>query len=69
VTLKTEPEYDPAAIAAYRQDTGASMAEARKHFRDIHRYHLKDELEQMIDSGDPEELREAVRVLLDLVFD
>lgn len=45
------------------------MAEARKHFRDIHRYNLKDELERMIDSGDPEELREVVRVLLDLVLD
>ena len=69
MTLKIEPEYDPAEIAAYRQDTGASMMEARKHFRDIHRFYLKDELVRMIDSGDPEELCEVVRVLLDLVLD
>ena len=53
-------------VWAYRQDTGASMMEAKKHFMNIYYANQKAELLALCDSG--EDLTYVLKTLIEKVY-
>jgi hypothetical protein len=52
-------------IYRYRQDTGAGMHEALKHFENVYRFNQKYEMIRLIESGTLEDILEIVKILVD----
>jgi translation elongation factor EF-Ts len=52
-------------VRAYREDTGASMMEAKKHFMDIYYAKQKAEMVELIESGTLEDITKVVRILVE----
>lgn len=52
-------------IRAYREDTGASMMEAKKHFMDIYYAKQKAEMVKLIESGTLEDIQKVVSILVE----
>lgn len=56
--------FSAADVHAYRESTGASICDAKKHFMNIHRAQKKAEMVQLIESGTLEDIREIVKILI-----
>lgn len=52
-------------VRAYRELTGASMMEAKKHFMDIYYQKQKAEMVKLIESGTLEDIQKIVKILIE----
>lgn len=52
-------------VRAYREDTGASMMDAKKYFMDIYYAKQKVEMVKLIESGTLEDITKVVRILVE----
>ena len=52
-------------VRAYREDTGASMMDAKKYFMDIYYAKQKAEMVKLIESGTLEDITKVVRILVE----
>jgi translation elongation factor EF-Ts len=57
--------FTAADIREYRERTGASMMEAKKHFMDIYYAKQKAEMVKLIESGTLEDIRKVVSMLVE----
>ena len=64
-TVNNEYGYTTEDVHAYRESTGASMWEAKKHFMNIHYAQKKAEMVELIESGTLEDIREIVKILIE----
>ena len=60
----TDYGFTVADIKEYRERTGASMMEAKKHFMDIYYAKQKAEMVKLIESGTLEDIQKVVRILV-----
>lgn len=61
---KTAFGFSAADIYRYREETGAGMEQAKKHFIDIYRAKKKAEMLELVESGTLEDLQKIVRILV-----
>lgn len=52
-------------VRKYREQTGAGMMEAKKHFMDIYHQKQKAEMVKLIESGTLEDIRKVVSILVE----
>lgn len=52
-------------VRKYREQTGAGMMEAKKHFMDIYHQKQKAEMVKLIESGTLEDIQKIVRILIE----
>ncbi len=57
--------FTAADIRDYRERTGASMWDAKKHFMDIYYAKQKAEMVKLIESGTLEDIQKVVRILVE----
>ncbi len=60
----TDYGFTVADIKEYRERTGASMMEAKKHFMDTYHAKQKAEMVKLIESGTLEDIQKVVRILV-----
>ena len=63
--VKNEYGFSTADVYRYREDTGAGMMEAKKHFMQIYRSRLKDNMVRLVESGSLEDIRKVVSILVE----
>jgi translation elongation factor EF-Ts len=61
----TDYGFTAADIREYRERTGASMWDAKKHFMDIYHAKQKAEMVKLIESGTLEDIQKVVRILVE----
>ena len=63
--VKNEYGFSAEDVRQYREQTGAGMMEAKKHFMD--RYHRKQKAEmvKLIESGTLEDIQKIVKILIE----
>ena len=61
---KNEWGFSAADVFRYRDETGCSMMEAKKHFMDIYHQKQKAEMVKLIESGTLEDIRKVVSMLV-----
>ena len=52
-------------IREYREQTGAGMVEAKKHFQAIQDARIKQEMVRLIESGTAEDVQKVVKYLIE----
>ena len=52
-------------VRQYREQTGASMWDAKKHFMDIYHQRQKAEMVKLIESGTLEDIQKIVKILIE----
>lgn len=52
-------------VSKYREQTGAGMMEAKKHFMDIYHQKQKAEMVKLIESGTLEDIQKNVKILIE----
>lgn len=57
--------FTAADVCEYRERTGASMMDAKKHFMDIYHAKQKAEMVKLIESGTLEDIQKVVRMLVE----
>ena len=63
--VRNEYGFSAADVYRYREDTGAGMMEAKKHFMQIYRSRLKDNMVRLVESGSLEDIRKVVSILVE----
>ena len=63
--VKNEYGFSSADVVRYREDTGASVMEAKKHFMDIYHQKQKAEMVKLIESGTLEDIQKIVKILIE----
>ena len=63
--VKNEYGFSTADVYRYREDTGAGMMEAKKHFMKIYRNRLKADMVRLVESGSLEDIQKIIRILID----
>ena len=64
-TVNTEYGFSAADIHEYRERTGASIWDAKKHFMNIYYEKQKAEMVSLIESGSLEDIRKVVSILVE----
>jgi hypothetical protein len=62
--VKNEYCFSAGDMQRYRDETGCSMMEAKKHFMDIYHQKQKAEMVKLIESGTLEDIRKVVSMLV-----
>lgn len=52
-------------VRAYRESTGTSMMEAKKHFMNMYHAKQKAEMVRLVESGTLEDIQKIVRMLIE----
>lgn len=63
--VKNDYGFSSADVVRYREDTGASMMEAKKHFMDMYHQRQKAEMVKLIESGTLEDIQKIVKILIE----
>ena len=63
--VKNEYGFSAEDVHRYREDTGAGMMEAKKHFMDMYHRKQKDKMVKLIESGTLEDIQKIVRILIE----
>jgi translation elongation factor EF-Ts len=63
--VKNEYGFSAEDVREYREQTGAGMMEAKKHFMDIYHQKQKAEMVKLIESGTLEDIQKIVRILIE----
>lgn len=63
--VKNEYGFSSADVIRYREDSGASIMEAKKHFMDMYHQRQKAEMAKLIESGTLEDIQKIVRILIE----
>lgn len=63
--VKNEYGFSAEDVREYREQTGAGMMEAKKHFMDIYHQKQKTEMVKLIESGTLEDIQKIVRILIE----
>ena len=63
--VKNEYGFSAEDVHQYREQTGAGMMEAKKHFMDIYYRKQKAEMVKLIESGTLEDIRKVVSILVE----
>ena len=62
---KNEWGFSAVDVFRYRDETGCSMMEAKKHFMNIYHDKKKAEMVTLIESGTLEDIQKIVRILIE----
>ena len=62
---KNEWGFSAADVFRYRDETGCSMMEAKKHFMDIYHQKQKAAMVKLIESGTLEDIQKIVKILIE----
>lgn len=63
--VKTQWGFSAKDVQEYREQTGASMMDAKKHFMNIYHVKQKAEMVKLVESGTLEDIREIVKILIE----
>lgn len=63
--VKNEYGFSAEDVREYREQTGAGMMEAKKHFMDIYHQKQKAEMVKLIESGTLEDIQKIVKILIE----
>ncbi len=63
--VKNEYGFSAEDVRRYREQTGAGMMEAKKHFMDIYHRKQKAEMVKLIESGTLEDIQIIVKILIE----
>lgn len=63
--VKNEYGFSAEDVRAYRELTGASMWDAKKHFMDKYHQKQKAEMVKLIESGTLEDIQKIVKILIE----
>lgn len=63
--VKNEYGFSAEDVREYREQTGAGMMEAKKHFMDIYHQKQKTEMVKLIESGTLEDIQKIVKILIE----
>ena len=63
--VKNEYGFSAEDVRQYREQTGAGMMEAKKHFMDKYHRKQKAEMVKLIESGTLEDIRKVVSILVE----
>ena len=63
--VKNEYGFSAEDVRQYREQTGAGMMEAKKHFMDMYYRKQKAEMVKLIESGKLEDIQKIVRILIE----
>jgi len=63
--VKNEYGFSAEDVRQYREQTGAGMMEAKKHFMDMYHQRQKAEMVKLIESGTLEDIRKVVSILVE----
>ena len=63
--VKNEYGFSAEDVREYREQTGAGMIEAKKHFMDIYHRKQKAEMVKLIESGTLEDIQKIVKILIE----
>lgn len=63
--VKNEYGFSAEDVRQYREQTGAGMMEAKKHFMDKYHRKQKAEMVKLIESGTLEDIQKIVKILIE----
>lgn len=64
-TVNNDYGFSAADVHAYRESTGTSMMEAKKHFMNMYHAKQKAEMVRLVESGTLEDIQKIVRMLIE----
>lgn len=62
--VKNEYGFSAEDVREYREQTGAGMMEAKKHFMDMYHQRQKAEMVKLIESGTLEDIQKVLVILI-----
>lgn len=63
--VKNEYGFSAEDVRQYREQTGAGMTEAKKHFMEIYHTKQKAEMVKLVESGTLEDIQKIVKILIE----